>query len=97
MAQLQQNPTLHMPHTFLRAAPGCPCACRRCFCREEKADGIRFHPHLQFPATTLSPQNGVSFSHVLDTRPTECQRSESLIDGAELEIYRAQDLRQGGW
>lgn len=56
-----------------------------------------FRFHLLFPATALSPQDGVSFSHVLDTRPTECQRSESLIDGAELGIYRAQDLRQGGW
>lgn len=61
--------------------------------REVKADGIRFHPHLLFPATTLSPQDGVD---VL-TRPTECQSSESLTDGAELEIYRAQDLCQGGW
>lgn len=24
-----------MPHTFLRAALGCPCACRKYFCREE--------------------------------------------------------------
>lgn len=62
--------------------------------REVKAGGIRFHPHLLFPAVTLSAQDGV---HVLHTRLTECQSFESLIDGAELEIYRAQDLCQGGW
>lgn len=62
--------------------------------RKVKAGGIRFHPHLLFPAPTLSPQDGV---HVLDTRLTESQSSESLIDGAELEIYRAQHLNQGGW
>lgn len=60
--------------------------------REVKADGIRLHPHLQFPATTLSPQDG---AHVL-TRPLSA-RVLSLIDGAELEMYRAQDLCQGGW
>lgn len=69
-----------MPHTFLSAAPGCPCAGDVSAGREVKAGGIRFHPHLLFPAPTLCPQDGV---HALNTRPTECQSSASLADGAE--------------
>lgn len=62
--------TLHVCHAFLNAALGCPCGCRRCFCR--KGGEGRWNPVLSssplFWVTLPSPQDGVGLFHLCDTR-----------------------------
>ena len=89
--------TLHISYAFLSTAVGCPCGCRRSFCRKEgEGRWNQFHPCLPcFELPCHLPRMELACSICLIPDPFGCQRFESLIDGVELEIYRPWESTSG--
>lgn len=64
---------------FFNDALGCPCGCRRCFCRKRGRDGIRFlpcPPCFKLPCHLPRTELACSICSV----PFGCQRFESLTE-----------------